>query len=108
MTKKKAFLSGLRDGVPIGLGYFAVSFSLGIMAKKGGLTPLVGFISSFLTRASAGEYGVYSLILSDATYVEILVISLITNLRYLLMSTALSQNSVLIHLFSKEYWSVAV
>ena len=91
MNKKKAFLSGLRDGVPIGLGYFAVSFSLGIMAKKGGLTPLVGFISSFLTRASAGEYGVYSLILSDATYVEILVISLITNLRYLLMSTALSQ-----------------
>lgn len=91
MNKKKAFLSGLRDGVPIGLGYFAVSFSLGIMAKKGGLTPVIGFISSFLTRASAGEYGVYSLILSDATYVEILVISLITNLRYLLMSTALSQ-----------------
>lgn len=91
MDKKKAFLKGLRHGVPIGLGYFAVSFSLGIIAKKGGLTAPLGFIASFFTRASAGEYGVYTLVAADATYWEILVISLITNLRYLLMSTALSQ-----------------
>ena len=84
-------MHGLRDGLPIGLGYFTVSFSLGIIAKKGGLTPILGFIASFFTRASAGEYGVYTLILADAAYFEIVIISLITNLRYLLMSTALSQ-----------------
>ena len=89
--KKSPFLHGLRDGLPIGLGYFTVSFSLGIIAKKGGLTPFLGFIASFFTRASAGEYGVYTLILADAAYFEIVIISLITNLRYLLMSTALSQ-----------------
>lgn len=91
MDKKKAFLKGLKDGVSIGLGYFAVSFSLGIIAKKGGLTAPLGFIASFFTRASAGEYGVYTLVAADATYWEIVIISLITNLRYLLMSTALSQ-----------------
>ncbi len=91
MNKKQIFLKGIKDGVPIGLGYFAVSFSLGIIARKGGIGALMGFFASFFTRASAGEYGVYTLIAADAAYLEIFVISLITNLRYLLMSTALSQ-----------------
>lgn len=38
----KAFREGFRDGIPIGLGYLAVSFSLGISAKQAGLTPLQG------------------------------------------------------------------
>ena len=81
----------MRDGFPIGMGYFAVSFSLGIIAAKAGLTAWMGFVGSFLTRASAGEYGVYSLIAIGASYVEVVAMSLVTNLRYLLMSTALTQ-----------------
>ncbi len=91
MKKSKILLNGIRDGVPIGLGYFAVSFSLGIIAKKGGLTAVEGFISSFFTRASAGEYGVYSLIAAGGSYLEVVIMCLITNARYLLMSTALTQ-----------------
>lgn len=90
-SDKKAFLNGLRDGFPIGLGYFAVAFSLGFMAKKCLLSPLQGFIGSLFTRASAGEYGVYTLVLQDASYIGVVAMSLVTNLRYLLMSTALSQ-----------------
>lgn len=85
------FLRGVRDGIPIALGYYAVAFSLGIIAGGIGLTPLMGFIGSFFTRASAGEYGVYTLVAVSASYVEVVGMSLITNLRYLLMSTALSQ-----------------
>lgn len=48
----KAFREGFRDGIPIGLGYLAVSFSLGISAKQAGLTPLQGFVTSFLENAS--------------------------------------------------------
>lgn len=73
------------------MGYFAVSFSLGIIAAKAGLTAWMGFVGSFLTRASAGEYGVYSLIAIGASYVEVVAMCLVTNLRYLLMSTALTQ-----------------
>lgn len=92
MNKKRTvFLKGMRDGLPIGLGYFAVCFSLGIIARKAGLTPVSGFISSFCIRASAGEYGAYTLMASDASYIAIIVMSFVTNLRYLLMSTALSQ-----------------
>ena len=91
MNNVYAFRKGLGDGLPIAMGYYAVAFSLGFMAKKCTLTPLQGFIGSFFTRASAGEYGVYSLVVQDAGYISVVAMSLITNLRYLLMSTALTQ-----------------
>ncbi len=84
-------ISGLRLGLPIGLGYFAVAFSLGILAKKAGITAAIGFISSFFTRASAGEYGVYTLIAAHAVVLEIVAMCIVANLRYMLMSAALSQ-----------------
>lgn len=86
-----AFLKGMRDGFPIGLGYFAVSFSLGIIAKKGGLTPIIGFFSSLFVRASAGEYAGYNSIATQASYWELVIITIIANARYLLMNCALSQ-----------------
>lgn len=35
-----SFLKGMRDGVPIALGYFAVAFTLGITAGKAGMNAL--------------------------------------------------------------------
>lgn len=88
---RSIFLHGVRDGIPIALGYYAVAFSLGIIASNAGIGAILGFASSFLTRASAGEYGVYTLVAASAAYVEVVGMSLVANLRYLLMSTALSQ-----------------
>lgn len=90
-NSKSPFLNGIRDGFPIGLGYFAVAFSLGIIAKKAGLDAITGFLSSMLTRASAGEYGVYSLVALGAAYSEVAAMCVVTNLRYLLMGASLSQ-----------------
>ena len=88
---RKAFAEGLRDGVPIGLGYFAVSVSLGIAARHAGMTPLQGLVASWTTTASAGEHAVFTSMIAQATYLEIAIITLIANARYLLMSCALSQ-----------------
>ena len=88
---RKVFCEGIRDGVPIALGYFAVSFSLGIAARKAGFTPLQGFLASLLNNASAGEYAAFALIMSGASYFQVAVITLIANARYLLMSCALAQ-----------------
>lgn len=87
----KALREGFRDGIPIGLGYFVVAFSLGIAARDAGLTPWEGFVASLLNNASAGEYAAFTLMAAQASYVEMAVVTLITNARYLLMSTALSQ-----------------
>ena len=87
----KIFSEGLRDGLPIGLGYLAVSFSLGIAARNAGLNPFQGFLASLLTIASAGEYAAFAVIAAGGSYIEMALTILITNLRYLLMSCALSQ-----------------
>lgn len=87
----RAFREGMQDGIPIGLGYFAVAFSLGIAARSAGLTAFQGFLSSILTNASAGEYAGFTLIAANAPYFEMAIITLIINARYLLMSCALSQ-----------------
>ena len=100
---KKTFLEGMRDGLPIGLGYFAVAFSLGIVARNAGLTPFQGFIASFFCVASAGEYALFTSIQTAASFLEIAIITLVVNARYLLMSTALTQRfdsrTPLIHRF---------
>ena len=79
------------DSIPIALAYFAVAFSLGIMARKAGLTPFQGFVSSMLNHASAGEYAEFTVIEAGAPYIEMALVILITNARYLLMSCALAQ-----------------
>ena len=89
--KRQDIIHGLRDGIPIAMGYFAVAFSIGIIAARAGLTAAEGFFSSFFTRASAGEYGTYTLVAVQAAYVEIVAMCLVVNLRYMLMSAALSQ-----------------
>ena len=89
--KRSAFLRGLRDGVPIGLGYLAVAFALGITAKNAGMTAFQGFLMSWLGMASAGEYAAITIIAASASYWEMALVTLVANARYLLMSFALSQ-----------------
>ena len=89
--RKTTFLQGVRDGMPIALGYFAVAFSLGIAARNAGLTALQGFVASTLCVASAGEYALFTMIGAGATFLETAILTLITNARYFLMSCALSQ-----------------
>ena len=90
-ARRAAFLRGMRHGLPIGLGYLAVSFALGITAKNAGMTPFQGFLMSVLGVASAGEYAAITVIAAAASYWEMALVTLITNARYLLMSFALSQ-----------------
>ena len=103
IMKNKVFLEGMRDGLPIGLGYFAVAFSLGIVARNAEMTPIQGFIASFFCVASAGEYALFTSIQAAASFIEIALITLVVNARYLLMSTALTQRfdpkTPLIHRF---------
>ena len=89
--RKSVLLDGIRDGVPIALGYFAVSFSLGIAARRAGFSPFQGFLASLLNNASAGEYAAFALITTGASYLQVAIITLIANARYLLMSCALAQ-----------------
>ena len=91
MGRRQWFLKGLKDGIPISLGYFAVSLTLGISAKNAGLTAFQATFTSFLINASAGEFIGFSLIAANVGYLELIIMEAVANARYLLMSCALSQ-----------------
>ena len=90
-SNQACFRRGIRDGIPIALGYFAVAFTLGIAAKNAGFTAVQAMVESLTNNASAGEYAVFSLVSAGAGYWEVAVMTLVANARYLLMSCALSQ-----------------
>ncbi len=87
----KQFSRGLRVGVPISLGYLAVSFTLGITAKNAGLSAFQATLTSLLVNASAGQYAAFTMMAAQGGYWEIAILEAVTNARYILMSCALSQ-----------------
>ena len=90
-SNQTCFRRGVRDGMPIALGYFAVAFTLGIAARNAGFSAVQAMVESLTNNASAGEYAVFSLVSAGAGYWEVAVMTLVANARYLLMSCALSQ-----------------
>lgn len=77
--------------MPIALGYLAVSFTLGITARNAGMTAWQAMLTSLACNASAGQYAGFTVIAAGGTYMEMAVMELVANLRYLLMSCSLSQ-----------------
>ena len=81
----------MKNGIPIMLGYFAVSFALGIAAKNVGMDAIQAGYMSITMLASAGEFAALNLIASTAGVIEAILTCLVVNLRYFLMSCSLSQ-----------------
>lgn len=88
---KRLFSCGLKDGIPIALGYLSVSFGFGITAVNGGLSPLTAVIISLTNLTSAGQVAGVEVILALGTLIEMALTQLTINIRYSLMSISLSQ-----------------
>ena len=88
---KKEFSSGFRAGIPIFLGYLSVSFSFGISAVNGGLSPLAAVLISLTNLTSAGQLAGLEIIITAGSLIEMMLAQLIINARYFMMSLSLSQ-----------------
>ena len=91
LSKKDIWKQGFKDGIPIGLGYFAVSLTFGLQCGIVGLGIFESTLLSFTNLTSAGQFGGLELIAAQASYFEMAFTQFILNLRYILMSTSLSQ-----------------
>ena len=85
------FKQGIRDGIPIGLGYAAVSFAFGILAVDKDLTVSEAVLISLTNLTSAGQFAGLTIIAELGTLVEMALSQFIINLRYMLMAISLSQ-----------------
>lgn len=91
MNKRKLLLSGIKDGIPIALGYLSVSFAFGISAVKNGIGGLGAVLISATNLTSAGQVAGIEIIAACGTLLEMAITQLVINIRYMLMSLSLSQ-----------------
>lgn len=88
---QNSFRAGFHDGIPIGLGYFSVSITFGMMAVMGGLPVWAALAISMTNVTSAGQFAGLTLIFGGGTLFETALTQFIINLRYALMGLSLSQ-----------------
>lgn len=116
--RKSIFATGLCDGIPIALGYLAVSFSFGIAAIAAGLSPLEAILISMTNLTSAGQFAGIGIISAGGSYFELALSQFVINLRYSLMGISLSQKldqsftsskrAILGHALTDEIFGVSV
>ncbi len=87
----KQFLQGIKDGSPIGIGYFSVSFTFGLAAASSGLGWWEALLVSMMNMTSAGQFAGITVMAAAGSYLEMAVSQFVINLRYALMSISLSQ-----------------
>lgn len=92
MKENNNFFMGLRDGVPICIGYLSVAFAFGIFATSAGLDPWQAILISMFNLTSAGQLAAVPIIAGMGSIIELVVTELVINARYALMSVSLSQS----------------
>lgn len=91
MKENLSFFKGMKDGIPIALGYLAVSFGFGLMAVQAGVDPLSTVLISMTNLTSAGQVAGVGIIAAMGSLAEMALTQFVINLRYALMSISLSQ-----------------
>ena len=84
-------MHGLRNGIPICLGYLSVSVTFGLKCTENTQPFWVGVLISMTNLTSAGLFAGTALIISGGSLFEIWLTTFVINIRYLLMSLSLSQ-----------------
>lgn len=91
--KKQEFLEGIKDGMPICLGYFSVSMAFGLTVVLSGLPIWSAVLISLTNLTSAGQFAGVNVMLSLGSLLELALTTLIINMRYFLMSLTMSQKT---------------
>ena len=85
------FNKGIKDGIPIALGYFSVSIAFGVMAVEAGCTWFEAVLISLTNLTSAGQFAGVTVITHMGSFIEMALMQFVVNSRYGLMGIALSQ-----------------
>lgn len=85
------FKEGIKDGLPICLGYFSVSMAFGLTVTENGLPIWAAVLMSLSNLTSAGQFAGATILIEHGSLIELAITTLIINMRYFLMSIAVSQ-----------------
>lgn len=89
--RKNEFVQGLKDGLPICLGYFSVSVAFGMTTVLAGMPLWAAVLISLTNLTSAGQFAGANLMIAGGNMIELGLTTLVINIRYFLMSLSVSQ-----------------
>ncbi|MFZ2540082.1 MAG: AzlC family ABC transporter permease [Oscillospiraceae bacterium] len=89
--RKTNYIRGIKDGIPICLGYVPIAFAFGMLASQSGFPIWISTLISLTCLSSTGQFAGLSIILASGGYIELAITIFVINIRYMLMSFALSQ-----------------
>lgn len=81
---------GVRDALPIILGYLPIGLAYGMLAVNKGLTPLQTTAMSIFVFAGSSQLVAIEMIAAEAAVAAIVAMTFLVNLRHLLLSASLS------------------
>jgi predicted branched-subunit amino acid permease len=91
MPQRLTFTRGVRDGLPIGLGYLSVSIALGIMAAGKGMPLWGAALFAGISMTGTGDLVGINLLAIGGGLIEMICAIAVINARYMLMSLSLTQ-----------------
>ncbi|MFC5712540.1 AzlC family ABC transporter permease [Thalassorhabdus alkalitolerans] len=97
--------SGIRDGLPIALGYLPAAVTFGFLAETTGLSMGEALAMSIFVFAGAAQYMALSLLAIGTGALEIIFTTFIVNIRHFLMSASLNEKAVPDHPWKKAAYS---
>ncbi len=91
MRSTYRYRDGLRDGLPIALGYLSVSFGFAVWAARLGIPAWALVVISGTNLTSAGQVAGVTILAAGGLLTELALTQLVINARYALMSISLTQ-----------------
>jgi len=85
-----AFIQGCRTAFPIAIGYLPIGITFGLLARAAGVPDQITILMSLLIFAGASQFVGVNMFALGAGYGEIIITTLVLNLRHLLMSASLA------------------
>ncbi len=82
---------GIIMGVPIALGYIPIAMTFGVLSKTAGVSLGESFLFSSMVYAGASQFMAINMIMLGSDFSQIIIATLLLNLRHFLMSASLSQ-----------------
>ncbi|PGV46013.1 AzlC family ABC transporter permease [Bacillus sp. AFS037270] len=102
------FKKGIQAGVSIGIGYFPIALTFGLLAKTSGLSIYETVLMSLIVFAGAAQYISLSLIAYGTGIFEIILTTFIVNIRHFLMSATLNEKVEEDHLLNKLVYAFGI
>ncbi|NLB87871.1 MAG: AzlC family ABC transporter permease [Syntrophomonadaceae bacterium] len=87
--KKQETIDGIRDAIPIVLGYLPLGFAFGVLATEAGMTVAQATVMSLLCFTGVGLYIAIGVMQVGGEILTAILANLLVNLRYFLFSTSL-------------------